>query len=163
VAKDAAKGFDIFCLLVVLSGVGMSIMWSEIQMLKRSMKSVLRELEYQKYSKSTIDTYSIIYNGILKHMQANKISSFNEKVCIKYVFFWTGYKIDGFYGAGNPKLNTVMKPLQVLLDYIQTGTVKFKMRPKIRPYQCPARFEEEYLSFSGRTYIQGLCQINRYQ
>jgi len=120
---------------------------NEIQMLEESMKSVLRELECQKYSKGAINTHSIIYNGILKHMQANKISSFNEQVCIEYMFFRTGYKIDGFYGAGNRKLNTVMKPLQVLLDYIQTGTVKFKMRPKIRPYQCPTQFEEEYLAF----------------
>jgi len=120
---------------------------NKIQMLKESMKSVLRELECQKYSKGAIDTYSVIYNGILRYMQANKIPSFNEKVCIEYVFFRTGYSIDGFYGTGNRKLNTVMKPLQVLLDYIQTGTVKFKMRPKIRPYRCPAQFEEEYLAF----------------
>jgi integrase/recombinase XerD len=120
---------------------------SQIQILKESVKSVLRELKYQKYSNSAIGSYSAIYNGILKHMQANKISSFNEKVCIEYVFFRTGYAIDGFYGAGNRKLNIVTKPLQVLLDYIQTKTVKFKMRPKICPYFCPAQFEEEYFDF----------------
>jgi site-specific recombinase XerD len=80
-------------------------------------------------------------------MQANNISSFNEKVCIEYVFFRTGYAIDGFYGAGNKKLNNVTKPLQALLDYIKTGTVRFKMRPRICPFDCPAQFEEEYLSF----------------
>lgn len=120
---------------------------NEIQMLQESMKSVLRELECQKYSKGVIDTHSIIHNGILKHMQANEITSFNEQVCIEYVFFRTGYKIDGFYGTGNRKVNAVMKPLQVLLDYIQTGTVKYKMRPKIRAYQCPTQFEEEYSAF----------------
>jgi len=120
---------------------------NEIQMLKESVKSVLKELKYQKYSKSAIGNYGAIYNGILKHMQANNISSFNEKVCIEYVFFRTGYAIDGFYGSGNRKLNTVTKPLQALLDYIKTGTVKFKMRPKICPYRCPAQFEEEYLAF----------------
>ena len=119
----------------------------EIQMFKESMKSVLRELECRKYSKGVIDTYSTIYSGILRYMQANKITSFNEKVCIEYVFFRTGYSIDGFYGAGNRKINTVTKPLQVLVDYIQTGTVRFKMRPKICPYRCPAQFEEEYLAF----------------
>ena len=108
---------------------------NEIQMLKESVESVLRELKCQEYSNSAIGSYSAIYNGILKHMQANKISSFNEQVCIEYVFFRTGYAIDGFYGAGNRKLNTVTKPLQALLDYIKTGTVKFKMRPKIRPYE----------------------------
>ena len=120
---------------------------NEIQMLQESMESVLRELECQKYSKSVIDTHSNIYNGILKYMYANKISSFNEQICIEYVFFRTEYKIDGFYGTGNRKVNRVMKPLQVLLDYIQTGTVKFKMRPKIRSYQCYTQFEEEYSAF----------------
>lgn len=131
---------------------------SDMQMLKDSMKSVLKELEYQKYSKDTIDTHGRIYNGILKHMQANKISSFNEKVCIEYVFFRTGYAIDGFYGAGNPKLNKVLKPLQVLLDYIQTGAVKFKMRPKNCPYECPAQFEEEYLSFQEELEYRGYAR-----
>jgi len=129
-----------------------------IQMLEESIRPVLRELEYQKYSKSTIHTYRTIYNGILRYMQANKISSFNEKVCIEYVFFRTGYNIDGFYGAGNPKLNTVTKPLQALLDYIKTGTVKFKMRHKIRPYCCPAQFEEEYLSFQEELIYRGYAR-----
>ena len=128
---------------------------SEIHMFEESVKSVLKELEYQKYSKSVIGTYGAIYNGILKHMQANKISSFNEQVCIEYVFFRTGYAIDGFYGAGNRKLNTVTKPLQALLDYIQTGTVKFKMRPKICPYRCPAQFEEEYSTFQEELIYRG--------
>ncbi|MDP3011856.1 MAG: site-specific integrase [Candidatus Hydromicrobium sp.] len=119
----------------------------EIHMLEESMKSVLRELECRKYSKGAIDTYSTIYNGMLRYMQANKIPSFNEQVCIEYVFFRTGNNIDGFYGAGNRRLNTVTKPLQVLVDYIQTGTVRFKMRPKICPYRCPAQFEEEYSAF----------------
>ena len=120
---------------------------NEIQILKESVESVLKELEYQKYSKTAIGNYGAIYNSILKHMQANNISSFNEKVCIEYVFFRTGYAIDGFYGAGNRKLSIVTKPLQALLDYIQTGTVRFKMRPRICPFDCPAQFEEEYLSF----------------
>jgi integrase/recombinase XerD len=133
---------------------------SKIQMLKESIRSVLRELEYQKYSKNTIYTYSTIYNGILRYMQANKISSFNEKVCIEYVFFRTGYNIDGFYDACNKKLNTVTKPLRVLLDYIQKGTVKFKKRPKTRPYQCPAQFEEEYFAFKEELIYRGYARAS---
>jgi len=101
----------------------------KIELLKESIKAVLGELESQKYSKYTIDTHSYFYNGILRYMQSNKISNFNEKVCIDYVFFKTGYRIEGFYGTGNRKINAAAKPLQVLLDYIQTGAVKFRMRP----------------------------------
>lgn len=132
---------------------------SDMQMLKDSMESVLGELEYQKYSEDTIGTHGRIYNGILKYMQANKISTFNEKVCTQYVFFRTGHAIDGFYGAGNPKLNKVLKPLQVLLDYIQTGTVRFKMRPKNPPYRCPAQFEEEYLAFKEELTYRNYARI----
>jgi integrase/recombinase XerD len=120
---------------------------NEIQIIQESTMSILREMECQKYSKGTIKTYGMIYNGILKYMFANKIPSFNEQVCINYVFFRTEYRIDGFYGVGNRIVNTVMKPLQVLLEYIQTGAVKFKMRPKIPVYQCPIQFEEEYSAF----------------
>jgi site-specific recombinase XerD len=41
----------------------------------------------------------------------------------------------------------VTKPLKALLDYIKTGTVRFKMRPRICPFDCPAQFEEEYSTF----------------
>ena len=120
----------------------------KIQLLKESIEAVLGELGSQKYSKYTIDTHIYFYNDILKYMQSNKISVFNEKVCIDYVFFKTGYRIDGFYGIGNRKINAAAKPLQVLLDYIKTGAVKFRMRPKIPPYQCPVQFEEEYQAFT---------------
>jgi len=119
----------------------------ELQILKKWVKSVLGELDKQKYSKDTIKTYSTVYNGLLKYMQSENISSFNQQVCNEYVFFRTGYKIDGFYGPGNRKLSAVAKPLQVFMDYIQTGTVKFRIRPKGPPYQCPVQFEEEYFAF----------------
>jgi integrase/recombinase XerD len=120
----------------------------EIPMLQESIKSVLREMEYQKYSKSTIKTYSTLYHSLQKFMGVNKITSFNEKICIEFVFYRTEYKIEGFYGStGNRKVNSVMKPLQVLLDFIQTGSVKFKVRPKVPTFQSPEQFEEEYSAF----------------
>jgi integrase/recombinase XerD len=133
---------------------------NEIQILKESVKSVLRELKYQQYSNSTIGSYSAIYNDILKHMQTNNISSFNEKVCIDYVFFKTGYRLDGFYGVGNAKLNSVTKPLLVLLDYIQTKTVKFKIRPKNSPYCVPLQFEEEYFAFKEELMYRGYARAS---
>ena len=132
---------------------------SEMQSLKDSMELVLRELEMQKYAQDTIDIHARVYASILKYMQANKIFSFNEKVCTKYLFFRTGYKIDGFYGTGNPYLNKVAKPLQVLLDYIQTKTVKFKIRPKNCPYCCPVQFQNEYISFKEELVYRNYARL----
>lgn len=120
---------------------------NEMQMLQKTMQTVLAEMKNQQYSKGAIKDYRDIYNGIIKYMQANGLNSINEQECIGFIRFRTGYNIAGFYGAGNRKINRVMKPLQVLLDYIRTGTVKFKMRPKIQDYQCPMQFEEEYSAF----------------
>lgn len=121
---------------------------NEMLMLQESMTLALKELEYQKYSKNSIKAHSTIYHSLQNFMEANRITVFNEKVCIEFIFYRTGYRVEGFYGGtGNQKVNSVMKPLQVLLDFIQTGTVKFKMRPKIPAFQCPEQFEEEYANF----------------
>jgi site-specific recombinase XerD len=142
-----------------------------IELLKESIEAVLGELESQKYSKCTIGTYRFFYNDILSYMQSNMISAFSEKVCLEYVSFKTGYKIEGFYGTGNRKINAAAKPLQVLLDYIQTGAVRFRMRPKIPPYQCPSQFEEEYQAFkeelvyrnySRSTVISNTEKVNKF-
>jgi len=135
------------------------VIMSEMQSLKDSMELVIRELENKKYAQYTIDTHARVYASILKYMQANKIISFNEKVCTQYLFFRTGIKIDGFYGAGSPYLNRVAKPLQVLLDYIQTKTVKFKIRPKNCPYFCPAQFQNEYISFKEELVYRNYARI----
>ena len=135
------------------------VIMNEIQSLKDSMELVLRELENKKYAQYTIDAHARVYASILKYMQANKIISFNEKVCTQYLFFRTGCKIDGFYGAGNPYLNRVAKPLQVLLDYIQTKTVKFKIRPKNCPYCCPVEFQNEYISFKEELVYRNYARL----
>jgi len=64
-----------------------------------------------------------------------------------------------------------MKPLQVLLDFIETGTVKFKMRPRIPAFRCPEQFEEEYSTFqeelvfrkySRATVISNTEKVNKF-
>ena len=117
---------------------------NEMLLLQESMTLALKELEYQKYSQNSMKAYSTIYHSLQNFMEANRITVFNEKVCIEFIFYRTGYRVEGFYGGtGNQKVNSVMKPLQVLLDFIKTGIVKFKMRPKIPAFQCPEQFEEE--------------------
>ena len=132
---------------------------NEMLTLQESIKSVLREMEEQKYSKSTIKTYSAMYQSIQKYMRANKITSFNEKLCFEFIFYRSGCKVEGFYGCtGNRKVNAVMKPLQVLLDFIQTGTVEFKVRPKVPAFECPEHFEEEYLVFQEELIYRGYAR-----
>jgi len=116
--------------------------------LEKLMGTVLNELKRQRFSKATINNYSRIYSSILKYIKENKIPSFSEKVCVQYVYFRTGYVIEGLYGPGNSKLNIAIRPLQVLNDYINTKTLGFSMRPRTGPYRSPVQFEKEYRAFA---------------
>ena len=142
-----------------------------IELLKESIRVVLGELKSQKYSKYTIRIHKYFYKDILSYMQSKSIFAFSEKVCLEYLAFKTGHKIEGFYGTGNRKINAAAKPLQVLLDYIQTGAVRFSMRPKIPPFLCPSQFEEEYQAFkeeliyrnySRSTVISNTEKVNKF-
>ena len=119
-----------------------------IPRLEKLMEKVLSELKRQRFSKVTINHYSRIYNGILKYLKENRISSFSEKICVQYVYSLTGYLIEGLYGPGNSKLNIAVRPLQVLNDYINTKTLGFSMRPRTAPYRSPVQFEKEYRAFA---------------
>lgn len=120
---------------------------NELQAIQDAVNSILLEMENQNYSSGAIKTHSSIYNTILKYMATNAITSISETVCLDFLHFHTGYKMPGFYGKGNRKINQTLKPLQVLLDYINTGTVIYKMRSKVHSYICPSQFEEEYIAF----------------
>lgn len=80
-------------------------------------------------------------------MQANNFTALNEEVGIEYLRKCTGTMMKGFYGAGDRRTNTYMKPVQNLLVYMKTGGLSYYMRPKLSDFQCPQGFEEEYLLF----------------
>jgi site-specific recombinase XerD len=126
--------------------------------------SICKELENQQYAEGTIKTYLMIYNGLIRYMSDHQYTELNEKMCLDYVEYRTGYKKDGFYGKGNIKLNQVMKPLEVLLYYKEHGSVKYQIRSKLAPYHCPEQFQESYFliqeEFEERHYAPATIKSN---
>ncbi len=119
----------------------------DLERVKNTTTIICQELENQGYATSTIKIYRMIYNGLIRYMFDQEITDFNETVCLNYLYQRTGYQKDGLYGHGNRKVNRVMKPLDVLIYYLNYNKVEYRMRPKSAPYTCPRHFLDEYTLF----------------
>ena len=80
-------------------------------------------------------------------MQTNGLKKLDEEVCMDFLRSRTGTNMQGFFGTGDRKTNTSMKPIQNLLAFMKNGVVSYQMRSKKPAFQCPEAFEEEYLLF----------------
>ncbi len=129
---------------------------SESQDIQAAIEAVLKALEDQNYSPYTIKVHGGVLNGLVKFMKNNGIKTLDEAVCMDFIRLRTGTNMQGFWGTGDRKTNTYMKPVQNLLAFMENGSVFYQMRPKIPPFKCPKSFEEEYLLF------QDECEERRY-
>ena len=123
------------------------ITMSELQGIRSAIVAVLKALEDQNYSPYTVRMQRGVLNGLVNFMEFNGLKKLDEKICMDFLRSRTGTSMDGFYGTGDRKTNTYMKPIQNLLSFMENGSVSYQMRLKSPAFQCPEAFEEEYLLF----------------
>lgn len=118
-----------------------------LQGLRTTVDTILKLQREQGYAEATLKNHEFVFHNLLKFMRANNYAVLNDKIGIEYLHKCTGTAMKGFYGAGDRRTNTYMKPVQNLLAYVKTGRLSYCMRPKLSEFQCPQGFEEEYLLF----------------
>ena len=109
--------------------------------------AVLRIMAEREYAASTIRTHRGILNSLIKFMEKNHFTKMEEHVGLAYIKERTGVAMNGFWGQGNRKINTALKPLQNLFYYLDNGDLSYFMRSKIKPFQCPPAFKSEFQFF----------------
>jgi hypothetical protein len=112
-----------------------------------AIDSVLRIMAEREYATSTIKTHRGILNSLIKFMEKNHYTKMDEHVGLAYIKKRTGVTMNGFWGQGNRKVNTVLKPVQNLFYYLDNGDLTYSMRSRIKPFQCPLAFKSEYQLF----------------
>ena len=112
-----------------------------------AINAVLGIMAKREYAASTIKTHRGILNSLIKFMEKNHYTKMEEHVGLSFVKERTGMVMDGFWGKGNRKINTLLKPLQNLFYYLDNGDLSYFMRSKIKPFQCPLAFKSEYQLF----------------
>lgn len=120
---------------------------------------ILSSLEKQGTSEPTLKNYRTSFHVFEAYLEQHGIQHVTEEICLDYLFFKTGIRPTGFYGyACNRKLNYRMKPLHLLLLYLQEGIFRSEVLKKYPAFSCPAEFAEEYGGFIIYLQEKGLAK-----
>jgi hypothetical protein len=120
---------------------------AQLHDIRNAVDAVLGIMAEREYAASTIKTHRGILNSLIKFMEKNNYTKLEESVGLSFVKERTGVAIDGFWGKGNQKINTQLKPIQNLFYYLNNGDLSFFMRSHIKPFECPFAFKSEYQLF----------------
>ena len=117
--------------------------------IKNAVDAVLGIMAEREYAASTIKTHRGILNSLVKFMEKNHYTKLKEPVGLSFIKERTGVVMEGFWGKGNQKVNTQLKPVQNLFYYLENGDLSYFIRSKMKPFQCPLAFETEYQLFQN--------------
>ena len=147
---------------------------NECQNIIEATQFILNQLEINGRAPSTIKNFRNSYNVFINYLQERSFSHVNEEICIEYIYFKTGKKISSFSTTvADSKLNRRMRPLHLLLLYLETGRFQDKVRKQksfICPKQFVAEFDQylEYCEYKGyatatiRTHVNPLQDFLKY-
>jgi Site-specific recombinase XerD len=117
---------------------------SECQNITEATQFILNQLEINGRAPSTVKILRNSYNVFIKYLQENSITYVNEEICIEFLYFKTGKKISGFSTTvSDAKLNRRMRPLHLLLLYLETGLFQDKVRRQ-KSFVCPQNYVLEF-------------------
>lgn len=121
---------------------------NESRSIHEAIEYIIASLKKQGQAPGTLKNYINSFNVFKKYMAEYKISKVNEKVCLDYIYLKTGMKLESFnQKILDPNISRRMKPLHLLLAYLDTGKFIYRQRRIKEPFTCPEGFREEYEMF----------------
>lgn len=113
-----------------------------------AIKFILASLEAQGQAPGTLKNYQGSFNIFEKYLNELGISHVDEDVCLEYIYLKTGQKLHSFHEKTlDSNINRRMKPLHLLLMYLNTGEFLYQPRKIKEPFLCPGGFRDEYDMF----------------
>lgn len=124
-----------------------------------AIQFIISSLEKQGQAPGTLKNYINSFHVFEQYLEDNSISQVNEEICVEYIQFKTGKKINGFRGTTlDPNLNRRMKPLHLLLMYLETGAFRYEPRKQVPLFQCPPDYLEVYQCFDEYCHSKGYAE-----
>ena len=113
-----------------------------------AIEYILASLETQGQAPGTLKNYKNSFNVFEKYLIEHAISQVDEKVCLEYIYFKTSMKLHSFNGKIlDSKINRRIKPLHLLLVYLDVGKFCYQPRKIKESFLCPEGFCDEYELF----------------
>jgi integrase/recombinase XerD len=124
------------------------ITMNENKSIHEAIKYILASLQTQGQAPGTIKNYKNSFSVFEKYLSEHSISRVDEKVCLEYIFLKTGMRLHSFNEKTlDPNINRRMKPLHLLLMYLDKGKFLYGQRKIKEPFICPEGFCGEYGMF----------------
>lgn len=121
--------------------------------------AIMESMRKQGTSPGRLKNFENSYNAFERYLSDNDIAQIDENICLKYVYVKTGQRFERFECVtSNARADYRMRPLLLLLRYLQDGQFSYDVRKTKPPFACPACFESEYEAFCEELVYRGYSQ-----
>jgi site-specific recombinase XerD len=128
----------------------------ETQVIANAVKDIMDLLRLQRLSISRLGLYQSVYTKFQCYLVEQDISKIDEQICLDYVYHKTGIRFKSFNcTTGNVNVNNYLRPLMILVDYLNNGYCNFNYRQRKPPFICPDIFLSEYDLFCTELMLKG--------
>lgn len=119
--------------------------------------AIMEGLKGEGKSPKTLKTYETSFNSFENYLEDNGIKFVDEVMCLEYIQLKTGQRFSGFACVtSNTRVDYRMRPLSLLLYYLDNGHFCNKVRHTKPAFICPPSFEIEYEAFCEELIYRGL-------
>lgn len=137
----------------------------ENQDIHGAIVAIMESMRLQGTSPGRLENFKNAYNVFERYLSDNSIARIDENICLEYVYVKTGQRFKRFECVtSNSRVDYRMRPLLLLLRYLQDGQFHPDVRKTKPPFVCPACFKSEYEAFceelAYREYSKSTIQTN---
>jgi site-specific recombinase XerD len=120
-----------------------------------AVSAIMEALKQQGKSPKTLRTYETSFrtyetsfNSFVTYLSENGIEHVDEKCCLKFIHHKTGQSLERFECVtSSHRLDYRMRPLTLLLRFLENGKFQYGPRRTIPAFNCPEQFALEYEAF----------------
>lgn len=110
--------------------------------------AIMEGLRCEGKSPKTLKTYETSFISFENYLKDNEIKFVDESLCLEFIYLKTGKRFSSFACVtSDHRVDYRMRPLSLLLYYLDNGYFCNKVRSFKPKFICPPSFEVEYEAF----------------
>jgi len=118
------------------------------QDIHNAIAAIMESLRQQRKGQGTLRNYETSFNAFELYILENGIDEVTEKTCLDFIHLKTGKHYESFECiTANRKVDYRMRPLLLLLRYLNDGEFHDNVRRFKPSFICPPQFSLEYEAF----------------
>lgn len=118
--------------------------------------AIMESMRLRGTSPGSLKNFETAYKVFEQYLSDNSITEIDESLCLEYIYAKTGQRFVRFECViSNNRVAYRMRPLLLLLRYLQDGQFLPDVRRTKPPFVCPACFKSEYEAFCEEMNYRG--------